>query len=117
MPAITASSTAYSIRGLSIIGSISLGDAILQAKHLIQDEYFAILLADDLIFNNPSATQQLIKVVQETNSSVIGLNNVPKDKIGNYGVVSFAKSSKKLIANLLKGWKVLVLKTLFFNIS
>ena len=80
-----------------------LGHAILQAKHLIQDEYFAILLADDLIFNNPSATQQLIKVVQETNSSVIGLNKVPKDQIGNYGVVSFAESSKQETLFLLDG--------------
>lgn len=80
-----------------------LGHAILQAKHLIQDEYFAILLADDLIFNNPSATQQLIKVAQETNSSVIGLNKVPKDQIGNYGVVSFAEPSKQETLFLLDG--------------
>ena len=61
------------------------------------------MLADDLIFNNPSATQQLIKVVQETNSSVIGLNKVSKDQIGNYGVVSFANSSKQEKLYLLNG--------------
>ena len=71
-----------------------LGDAILQAKHLIEDEYFAILLADDLIVNNPSATQQLINVAKETNTSVIGLNKVPKEHIDRYGVISFADSSK-----------------------
>jgi len=71
-----------------------LGDAILQASHLIEDEYFAILLADDLIVNNPSATEQLINVVKETNSSVIGLNKVPKEQINRYGVISFADSSK-----------------------
>ena len=71
-----------------------LGDAILQAKHLIEDECFAILLADDLIVNNPSATQQLINVAKETNTSVIGLNKVPKEHINRYGVISFADSSK-----------------------
>jgi UTP--glucose-1-phosphate uridylyltransferase len=65
-----------------------LGHAILQAKHLIKDESFAILLADDLIINNPSATQQLINVALETNSSVIGLNKVPKEHISRYGVIS-----------------------------
>lgn len=65
-----------------------LGHAILQAKHLIQDEYFAILLADDLIINDPSATQQLINIAIENNSSVIGLNKVSKDDISRYGVVS-----------------------------
>ena len=70
-----------------------LGHAILQAKHLIKDESFAILLADDLIINNPSATQQLINVALETNSSVIGLNKVPKEHISRYGVISSADVS------------------------
>ena len=52
-----------------------LGHAILQAKHLIQDEYFAILLADDL--DNKQSIMplsQLIKVIQEHQmSSVIGV--------------------------------------------
>jgi UTP--glucose-1-phosphate uridylyltransferase len=72
-----------------------LGHAILQAKHLIKDESFAILLADDLIINNPSATQQLINVALETNSSVIGLNKVPKEHISRYGVISSADESSR----------------------
>ena len=72
-----------------------LGHAILQAKHLIKDEFFAILLADDLIINNLSATQQLINVALETNSSVIGLNKVLKEHISRYGVISSADASSK----------------------
>jgi UTP--glucose-1-phosphate uridylyltransferase len=72
-----------------------LGHAILQAKHLIKDESFAILLADDLIINHPSATQQLINVALETNSSVIGLNKVPKEYISRYGVISSADVSSE----------------------
>ena len=72
-----------------------LGHAILQAKHLIQDEYFAILLADDLIINDPSATQQLINIASENNSSVIGLNKVSKDDLSSYGVVSSKNISQK----------------------
>ena len=72
-----------------------LGHAILQAKHLIKDESFAILLADDLIINNPSATQQLINVALETNSSVIGLNKVHKEHISRYGVISSADVSSE----------------------
>ena len=65
-----------------------LGDAILQARHLIEDEAFAILLADDLIINTPSATQQLIKIAIENSCSVIGLNKVPSQYIDKYGVIS-----------------------------
>jgi UTP--glucose-1-phosphate uridylyltransferase len=68
-----------------------LGDAILQAQHLIEDESFAILLADDLIINTPSATQQLIEIARENNSSVIGLNKVSSNDIGKYGVIASSK--------------------------
>ena len=80
-----------------------LGHAILQAKHLIQDESFAILLADDLIINDPSATQQLINVALKTNTSVVGLNKVPKEYISRYGVISSADISKQEKLFLLDG--------------
>ena len=65
-----------------------LGDDILQAKHLIKDELFAILLADDLILNNPSSIEQLINVSMENKCSVIGLSKVNHDDIKKYGVIS-----------------------------
>ena len=68
-----------------------LGDAILQARHLIEDEAFAILLADDLIINTPSATQQLIKIAVENSCPVIGLHKVPSQDIDKYGVISSAE--------------------------
>ena len=80
-----------------------LGHAILQAKHLIQDESFAILLADDLIINDPSATQQLINVALKTNTSVVGLNKVPKEYISRYGVISSADIPKQEKLFLLDG--------------
>lgn len=74
-----------------------LGDAVLQARHLIEEEAFAILLADDLIINNPSATQQLIDIAIENESSVLGLNRVPQKDLGKYGVVASSKAlSEKL---------------------
>ena len=65
-----------------------LGDAILHARHLINDEAFAVLLADDLILNNPSCTEQLIEAYQKTSSTVIGLNKVPEEETNKYGVIS-----------------------------
>ena len=80
-----------------------LGHAILQAKHLIRDEFFAILLADDLVINNPSATKQLIDISMKTNSSVIGLNKVPAEHISRYGVISSADVSNEKKLFLLDG--------------
>ena len=65
-----------------------LGDAILHAEHLIQDEAFAVLLADDLILNDPSCTSQLISAFEKNHCSIIGINEVPKEQISKYGVIS-----------------------------
>ncbi|MDC1110594.1 sugar phosphate nucleotidyltransferase, partial [Gammaproteobacteria bacterium] len=69
-----------------------LGDAILHAEHLIQEEPFAIILADDLIINNPSCISQLIETYKEHQCSVIGVNEVPENEIEKYGVISIDKS-------------------------
>ena len=65
-----------------------LGDAILHAEHLIQEEPFAIILADDLIINNPSCISQLIETYKEHQCSVIGVNEVPESETDKYGVIS-----------------------------
>tara|TARA_Y100001970_G_scaffold226219_1_gene279652 strand:- start:31202 stop:32035 length:834 start_codon:yes stop_codon:yes gene_type:complete len=70
-----------------------LGDAILHSEHLIQEEAFAILLADDLIINNPSCISQLISSYDEHKCSIIGLNEVPQNEIEKYGVISIDESS------------------------
>ena len=64
-----------------------LGDAIAHASHLINDDAFAVLLADDLIFSEVSCLQQLIDIHNITNSSVIGINEVPKSDVSKYGVI------------------------------
>ena len=70
-----------------------LGDAILHSEHLIQDESFAIILADDLIINNPSCTSQLISAYDENQCSIIGLNEVPEHETDKYGMVSVEEPS------------------------
>jgi|TARA_Y100000385_G_scaffold83715_1_gene85820 UTP--glucose-1-phosphate uridylyltransferase len=64
-----------------------LGDAINHAAHLINDEPFAILLADDLIFSKESCLNQLKKVYENLGSPVIGVNEVTGEDISKYGVI------------------------------
>ena len=70
-----------------------LGDAILHSEHLIQEEAFAIVLADDLIINNPSCMSQLISSYDEHKCSIVGVNEVPQNEIEKYGVISIDESS------------------------
>jgi len=64
-----------------------LGDAILHASHLINNEPFAIILADDLIISEKSCLQQLMDIHEKTDLSVIGVNKVPDNKVSSYGVI------------------------------
>lgn len=67
-----------------------LGHAILCAKEVIGDEPFAILLGDDLVYNNGDkpAIKQLMDAYQETNASVLGVQKVPVEETYKYGIIA-----------------------------
>ncbi len=67
---------------------LGLGHAILRAKNAIGPEPFAVLLGDDIIYSDGvPALKQLITVYEETGSSVIAVEKIPRSKISSYGVV------------------------------
>ena len=63
---------------------------------------FAIILADDLIINNPSCISQLMKTHEENQCSVIGVNEVLENEIEKYGVISIDESSSQKNSYVLK---------------
>ncbi len=66
-----------------------LGDAVLCAKAFMNDEPFAVLLGDDVIYSpgNP-VIKQMIEIYNETGgASVLGCQTVARDKISSYGSV------------------------------
>ncbi|WP_301859319.1 UTP--glucose-1-phosphate uridylyltransferase GalU [uncultured Megasphaera sp.] len=65
-----------------------LGDAILCAQSFIDDEPFAVLLGDDVVYNetNP-ALRQMIDVYNDVGATVLGCQNVPLEKVSSYGIV------------------------------
>ena len=68
-----------------------LGHAISCAQHLIEkNEYFAVILADDLIINEgKNVTSQLIDRVREQDKQALALETVPTKDISKFGVISF----------------------------
>ena len=65
-----------------------LGHAILQAKHIISDDFFGVILADDLILSESGCLKQLLEVHEKTQSSVLGVFSASKNQVSNYGVIS-----------------------------
>ena len=75
---------------------LGLGHAVLCALPVIQDEPFAVILADDLIDADPPVVKQMVDVFHQHQCSILGVQNVPRDQTQQYGIVS----STKLEANL-----------------
>ena len=65
-----------------------LGHAILCAKHFVGDEPFAVLLGDDVVDSKVPALKQLIDVYDKTGASVLGVQEVPQEKVSAYGIVA-----------------------------
>jgi len=68
--------------------ALGLGHAVLMAKEAIGDEYFGIFLPDEIMIGNNPALAQLIAVAQKYNASVIGVLEVPHEKVSSYGIIA-----------------------------
>ena len=76
-----------------------LGHAILQAKKHVDDEFFGVILADDLLMYEIGCLSQLSNIHHENNSSVIGVFAADPEKISNYGVIDGVLDGKSYKLN------------------
>lgn len=84
----------YFIRQKEING---LGDAIMYARQHTGNEPFAVLLGDTIIDSAIPVTQQLMDIYEQYKSSVIAVEEVPRDKVSRYGIVGGEEISDKLM--------------------
>ena len=88
-----------SIRAISNLANIhfvwqrkmlGLGDAIRCARHHVGNEPFAVLLGDTLMQsqNGVPATRQLLDVYDRFGGCVVALEEVPRERVSRYGVIS-----------------------------
>lgn len=66
---------------------LGLGHAVLCAKELVRDEPFAIMVGDDLMFGGVPGVKQLIDVAMAEKMPVIGVMEVPQEKVSRYGII------------------------------
>ncbi|WP_019377592.1 UTP--glucose-1-phosphate uridylyltransferase GalU [Virgibacillus halodenitrificans] len=64
-----------------------LGHAVWCARKFIGNEPFAVLLGDDIVRSEKPCLRQLIEQFEETSSSVVGVQQVPKEETHRYGIV------------------------------
>ncbi len=72
---------------------LGLGHAILCAKSVVGSDPFAVLLADDLLEQQPSSgLAQMLEVFTALKSSVVAVQAMPEQVLCHYGVVGVSKT-------------------------
>lgn len=66
---------------------LGLGHAVLCARELVGDEPFAVMVGDDLMFSGVPGIGQLIEVAMSEKMPVIGVMEVPWEKVSRYGII------------------------------
>ncbi len=77
--------------------SLGLGHAVLCAEHMVGDEPFAVLLADDLMVGTPPIMAQMVAQFEALKQSVIAVQEVPSEHTRRYGIVAGDKVRPGLI--------------------
>ena len=67
--------------------ALGLGHAVLQARDLVGNEPFAVMLSDDIVDSETPALRQLLEVYEKYDAPVIGTMQVAGEAISRFGVL------------------------------
>jgi UTP--glucose-1-phosphate uridylyltransferase len=77
---------------------LGLGHAIWCARNFIQDEPFAVLLADDLILGRPGCLKQMVDAHRSVGGTLLAVDEVPREQTQQYGILDVAVDHGELVA-------------------
>ncbi|MCA1742923.1 MAG: UTP--glucose-1-phosphate uridylyltransferase GalU [Desulfovibrionales bacterium] len=66
---------------------LGLGHAVLCAKEVVKQEPFAVMVGDDLMFSKEPAIKQLMEVAKTEHMPVVGVVEVPRERVSKYGII------------------------------
>lgn len=75
---------------------LGLGHAVWCARHLVGDEPFAILLADDVVLADKPCLKQMIEAYDEVGGNVVGVVDVPREQTNRYGILDVESDDGRL---------------------
>jgi UTP--glucose-1-phosphate uridylyltransferase len=75
---------------------MGLGHAVWCARHLVGDEPFAVILADDMVLAKKPCMQQMTEAYGKVpGSNLLAVMDIPKKDTGSYGIIDMDKSGSK----------------------
>jgi UTP--glucose-1-phosphate uridylyltransferase len=75
---------------------LGLGHAVLCAQPVVNNEPFAVILADDFIDAERPVMSQMVDVFEYERASVLGVQEVPREATGSYGIVRARQLGERL---------------------
>ena len=75
---------------------LGLGHAVRQAKKLIGDEPFAVLLPDDVIKGERGALAQMVEAHRDLRGHMVATMDVPRSETSKYGVLDVAQEQGRI---------------------
>ncbi len=78
-----------------------LGHAVWCARHLIGDEPFAVILADDMVHAKKGCLKQMVEAYEHTGGNVVGVMDVPREKTSSYGIVDIDQKAQNADARIV----------------
>jgi UTP--glucose-1-phosphate uridylyltransferase len=67
---------------------MGLGHAVWCARHIVGDEPFAVLLADDFMLGKPGCLKQMVEAYNKVGGNLICAEEVPDDQTHRYGIIT-----------------------------
>lgn len=71
-----------------------LGHAVWCARHLIGDEPFAVILADDMVLAKQGCLAQMVAAHRTSGGNMLGVMDIPREKTASYGIVDIDSKTK-----------------------
>jgi UTP--glucose-1-phosphate uridylyltransferase len=76
---------------------LGLGHAVWCARHLVGDEPFAVLLADDLMVGDPPCLAEMVEAYAQTGGNLVAVMEIPREQTRRYGVLDVVEDRGKLV--------------------
>ncbi|MDI1298257.1 UTP--glucose-1-phosphate uridylyltransferase GalU [Methylotenera sp.] len=76
--------------------ALGLGHAVRLAKPVVNDDAFAVILADDLLDGKKPIMKQMVDAYDYYRCSLLGVENVPADQTKSYGIVATSPLNKDI---------------------
>jgi len=77
--------------------ALGLGHAVLQARDLVGDQPFAVLLGDDIVDADEPCIGQMMRLYERRGNPVIALQEVPRAETRQYGIVAGDKVEDRVV--------------------